>query len=460
MSPPPPPHQRRRPPGPRTIFPAFTFIGKGRDPLTAFTALARRYGDLVQFRGLSGRLFLLNHPDTIHDVLVTRSRRFAKGRALERTRPVLGTGLLTSEGAFHLRQRRLMQPAFHQQRIAEFATTMTAHADRLTAGWQVGETRDLAVDMMRLTLGIVGETLFGAEVDADAARVRAALNTVMHGFPLLMLPFSGLLQRLPLPVMRRLRAARADLDGIIYALINARRADGTDHGDLLSMLLAAQDPESADPAAGMTDAEVRDEVMTIFLAGHETTANALAWTWHLLAGHPEIEAKLHAELREVLPGNRLPTHADQPALVYTEQVVREAMRLYPPAWLISRRALETCEIGGYEIPRGSIVVMSQWVTHRDARWFPDPETFRPERWTPEFKNALPRHAYFPFGGGPRRCIGEGFAWMELILLVARIASRWRFTRLDSTPVVPEPLITLRPANGLPMRLEFSPLELR
>ena len=402
-------------------------------------------------------MFLLNHPDLIKEVLVTQSKRFAKGRALERTRPILGTGLLTSEGEFHRRQRRRMQPAFHHGRIAEFAATMIAHADRLSGGWRDGETRDLAGEMMRLTLGIVGQTLLGAEVDAEAKRVRDALHTIMHSFPLMMLPFSGFLQRLPLPAMRRMRAARGELDGIIYALIDARRADENDHGDLLSMLLAAQDPEGEEPEAGMSDVEVRDEVMTIFLAGHETTANALAWTWHLLAQHPEVEARLHAEVRRVLPEGRVPTAADVESLVFTGQVVSEVLRLYPPAWLVSRRALESCELGGYTVPARSIVVMSQWVTHRDARWFPEPERFDPGRWTPEFKATLPRHAFFPFGGGPRRCIGEGFAGIELVLLVARMAQRWRFVSVGGVepvePVEPEALITLRPRGGLPMRLE-------
>ena len=219
------------------------------------------------------------------------------------------------------------------------------------------------------------------------------------------------------------------------------------------MLLAAQDPESADPAAGMTDEQVRDEVMTIFLAGHETTANALAWTWHLLAQHPDAEAKLHAELGRVLPGRRLPAHADLPALVFAEQVVSESLRLYPPAWLVGRRALADCEIGGYRVPAKSIVIVSQWLTQRDGRWYPDAGRFDPERWTPEFKAALPKYAYFPFGGGPRRCIGEGFAWMELVLLVAAIAGRWRFESAHTRPIVPEPLITLRPGGGLPMRVQ-------
>ena len=446
--------KRVRAPGPRGAFPLFSFVGPGRDPLGRFAAMARDFGDVVEFRGPSGWMFLLNDPELIKEVLVTQSKRFAKGRALERTRPVLGTGLLTSEGDFHRRQRRLMQPAFHHQRLPAFAATMIAHADRLCAGWRAGETRDLAGEMMRLTLGIVGQTLLGAEVDADAKRVRDALHTVMHSFPMMMLPFSAFLQRLPLPVMRRMRAARAELDGIIYALIAERRADGTDHGDLLSMLLAAQDPEGEDPGEGMSNMEVRDEVMTIFLAGHETTANAFAWTWHLLAQHPEVEARLREEVRRVLPDGRAPTDQDLPALVFTGQVVSEVLRLYPPAWLISRRALEPVELGGYTVPARSIVVMSQWVTHRDARWFPGPERFEPERWTPEFKAALPRYAFFPFGGGSRRCIGEGFAWMELVLLVARITQRWRFVREEGAPpVLPEALITLRPGGGLPMRLE-------
>ena len=406
----------------------------------------------MAFRALGERFFLLNDPDFIREVLVTRSKSFAKGRGLEKARTLLGTGLLTSEGDFHRRQRRLIQPAFHHERIRAFAEVMTAQADRLCADWRDGGTLDVSAEMNRLTLGIVSQTLFGADIDAEAARVRDSLHTVLHLFPLTMLPFGELLLRLPLPAMKRLRAARAELDRIIYQFINARRADAADHGDLLSMLLAAQDPESSDPADGMSNAQVRDEVMTIFLAGHETTANALAWTWHLLGQHPRVEEKLHAELRHVLVGGRTPTHADVPALVFTEQVVSEALRLYPPAWVVGRRALETCEIGGYEVPARSIVIVSQWVTHRDARWFSEPERFEPGRWTPEFKAALPKYAFFPFGGGPRRCVGEGFAWMELVLLVAATASRWRFENLNAQPVLPEPLITLRPKGGLRMRV--------
>ena len=269
----------------------------------------------------------------------------------------------------------------------------------------------------------------------------------MKSFPLMMLPFADFIEKLPLPAVRRMKAAHAELDAIIYRLIDGRRRSGEDTGDLLSMLIAAQDEE--DGGAGMTDQQVRDEAMTIFLAGHETTANALNWTWYLLAGHPAVEARLHEELDQVLQG-RLPTMADLPALRFTENIVRESMRLYPPAWMVGRRAVADFPMGGYTVPARSIVLMSQYVMHRDVRYFPEPDQFDPGRWTPEFKAALPRYAYFPFGGGPRQCIGEGFAWMEAVLLLATLAQQWKLRLVPGHPVVPQPMITLRPKHGLLM----------
>ena len=291
-------------------------------------------------------------------MLVTKGRQFSKGRSLERARQVFGNGLLTSEGNFYLRQRRLMQPAFHPQRINSFAEPMTQHANRVMAEWRDGESRDLYAEMARLTLGVVSQTLLGTDVDAEAAKVRKAVSTLMSIFPLLMLPLGQFLQRLPLPVMRRLRRARAELDEILYRLINARRKEGTARSDLLSMLLAAQDPESA-TGEGMTDEQLHDEVLIIFLAGHDTTNVALCWTWYLLSQHPEIEARLHAEVDHILANERSPVRADLAELDYTRKVVTESMRLYPPVWNITRRANESCEIGGYDVPRRTLVLMSQ-----------------------------------------------------------------------------------------------------
>jgi cytochrome P450 len=421
----------------------------GRDPLAFFSDLARVYGDIAAFRMGGEQVFLLNDPQLVRDVLVTHNKNFRKGKGLERSKRVLGEGLLTSEGAAHLRQRRLMQPAFHRDRIAAYGDVMVGDADRLRRRWTNGSTLDIAREMNRLTLSIVGKTLFDVDVESQAAEVGEALTGVMESFWMLMLPFADFLERLPVPKLRRARLQRARLDAIIYRMIADRRASGRDHGDLLSMLLSAQDEEDG---GGMTDVQVRDEAMTIFLAGHETTANALTWLWYLVGAAPEVEATLHAEIDAALHG-RLPTMADLGSLPYVERVVTEAMRLYPPAWLLGRRAIGEYPIGPYVAPARSILLMSPYLIQRDARYYADPGTFNPDRWTPEFRAALPKFAYFPFGGGPRQCIGESFAWMELILLVATIAQQWRLRLVPGHPVVPQPLITLRAKHGMRMTLE-------
>jgi cytochrome P450 len=434
--------------------PKLSFIGSliyrpgGGSPLDFFTTLARTYGDVSSYRMGGEQLFLVNEPQLIRDVLVTHNRNFTKSRGLERSKRLLGQGLLTSEGAMHLRQRRLMQPAFHRDRIAGYGDLMVGYADRMRQGWADGATADIAREMNRLTLSIVGKTLFDVDVEQQAAAVGEALTAVMESFWMMMLPFAEVLERLPVPKLRRARMARARLDAIIYRMIADRRASGRDHGDLLSMLLTAQDE---DEGGGMTDQQVRDEAMTIFLAGHETTANALTWTWYLLGGAPDVEARLHAELDRVLQG-RLPTMKDLAALSYVERVVTEAMRLYPPAWIIGRRAIAEYQLGDYVVPPRSILVMSPYIMHRDPRFYADPERFDPDRWTPEFRAALPKFAYFPFGGGPRQCIGESFAWMELILVVATIAQQRRLRLVPGHPVVPQPLITLRAKHGMRMTI--------
>jgi cytochrome P450 len=436
-------------PGPKpSLFDAFSYR-PGRDPLAFFTNLARTYGDVVAYRLGGERLIFVNDPQHIKDILVTNNRNFTKGRALQRTKRLLGEGLLTSEGATHLRQRRLMQPAFHRERIAAYADTMVEYADRTRRAWRDGVTLDVAKEMNRLTLSIVGKTLFDADVESQAVEVGVALTGVIESFWMTMLPFSDLLEHLPVPKLRRARAARAQLDAIIYGMIAERRRSRRDHGDLLSMLLSAQDEEAEGAAGRMSDVQVRDEAMTIFLAGHETTANALTWTWYLLSTAPAVEARLHEEVDRALQG-RLPRVADIASLPFVERVVTESMRLYPPAWLIGRRAIADCQLGAYLVPARTILVMSPFVTQRDGRFYPDPERFDPDRWTPDFRATLPKFAYFPFGGGPRQCIGESFAWMELILVVATIAQQWRLQLVPGHPVVPEPLVTLRTKHGMRM----------
>jgi cytochrome P450 len=430
------------PPGPSSTSWTRSFKDYSRDPLGYLTALAREYGDITTLRYYNFRVYFVNHPDLIEEVLVTNNRKFIKGRILRANRRLFGNGLLTSEGDFWLRQRRLAQPAFHRTRIASYAETMVRFAERLVADWKEGEERDIHVEMMRLTLQIVAKTLFDADIDGEAQQVGHALEAIME----LNSDFRKLILMPPwLPTPRNIKASIATrrLDKIIFRFIEQRRASGKDRGDLLSMLLAAQDEDGS----RMNDQQLRDEAMTIFLAGHETTANALSWTWLLLSQNPSCEEKLHAELTTVLDG-RTPKMEDLPKLRYVSNVISESMRLYPPAWGMARVAVEDVEIGGYPIPTGCGVSLAQWSVHRDARWFDAPLEFRPERWERDLAKRLHRFAYFPFGGGPRQCIGNNFALMEATLLLATIAQRFRIGIVPSHPVVPMPSITLRPRYGI------------
>lgn len=441
------------PPGPPASWLSALTFEAGRNPLAFFGGL-RRHGPLAHVAMGGEHVYLVSDPSDILDVLVTHQRSFKKGRGLERSKRLLGEGLLTSEGEAHLRQRRLIQPAFHKERIASYAGAMTDHAMRVGRSWRPGQVVDVADEMMRLTLGVVGQTLFAADVESQAKDVGDAMNDVMASFWTLMLPFANLIQHLPLPTIRRSRLARERLDSIVFGMIAQRRRAPGDRGDLLSVLLLAQDEE--DGGRGMTDEQVRDEAMTLFLAGHETTANALAWTWHLLGQSPEVEAALHQEVDRVLGGRR-PTVADLGSLSYTERIVTESMRLYPPAWIIGRRALEDYPVGEYTLPAGSILITSPYLVHRDDRFFPSPERFDPDRWTPAFKTSLAPFAYFPFGGGTRRCIGESFAWMELILVVAALAQQWRLIPQPGHVVEPQAVVTLRLKHGLKMTPSPRPL---
>jgi cytochrome P450 len=435
------------PPGPK----GHLFLGClpefRRDLLGFFAACARDYGDVVPIRVARRRLLLLSHPDLIEEVLTARAGQTTKTTLLQTLRPVLGDGLLLSEGETWLRQRRLMQPAFHRQRIAAYGDVMAAYAERAMADWRHGQTRDVHADMMAITQAIVAKTLFDADVSDATWDVGRALHILMEDFSKRRLALFSLPGFVPTPARRRARRAVARLDQVVYDIIAARRASGEDRGDLLSLLLAARD---ADDGSRMTDRQVRDEIMTLFLAGHETTAVALSWAWFLLAQHPEADAALADEVRGVL--GRLPTVADVPQLRYAEMVVAEAMRLYPPVYSLTRRVAERCEVGGHRIEPETTLVMSQWVVQRDARWFEAPAAFRPERWENDLAKRLPRYAYFPFGGGPRLCIGNTFATMEATLLLATIAQRFRFALAAGTSVTPMLSVTMRPAEGIAMRL--------
>jgi cytochrome P450 len=418
------------------------------DPLKYFTGIIREYGDVVGLRIFNFRILLINHPDHIEDVLLNHPRKFIKGRVLQANKRVFGRGLLTSEGDFWLRQRRLAQPAFHRARIAGYASTMVEYTERLLDEWQDGEERDVHKEMMRLTLQIVGKTLFDADVERDAQDIGKSMELLLE----LGADFRRTLfipQWLPTPTNLRLERAIRQIEKVLYRIIAEKRASGCDAGDLLSMLLAAQDEDGS----RMTDKQLRDEAITLFLAGHETTANTLSWTWWLLAQNPAVEAKLHAELRTVLAG-RAPSLDDLPKLVYTNHIITESLRLYPPAWGTARTAIEDHEIAGYSVPKGSGVSFAQWTVHRDARWYDAPDEFRPERWEDDLLKRLPRFAYFPFGGGPRQCIGNTFALMETALILATIAQQLRFRLVEGHPVVPLASITLRPRHGIRAVLEL------
>ncbi|MFN2635415.1 MAG: cytochrome P450 [Gemmatimonadaceae bacterium] len=440
---------RSDPPGPRAKFPGQMMLEFARRRLPFMVESAGKYGDVVLFKVGNERIYLFSHPDLIRDVLVTNQRNFTKSRALERAKRVLGEGLLTSEGEFHLRQRRLAQPAFHRDRVASYGRSMVEYADRTRSRWKDQASVDVHEEMMKLTLAIVARTLFGADVEQEASEIGAALTTTFAAFNLGILPFSEILERLPLPYMMRFEAARSRLDATIYRIIEERRASGVDRGDLLSMLLMAQDSEG--DGGTMTNVQLRDEAMTIFLAGHETTANALTWTWYLLSQDPEVENRFHREVDAL--GNRLPGPEDLPSLPYTRMILAESMRLYPPAWAIGRRAIDRYEAGGYVIPARSMVLMSQYITHRDSRFYRDPERFDPDRWRPEAIAGRPKFSYFPFGGGSRICIGEQFAWMQGILVLATLGQSWRARYLGAAPPQLNPMITLRPKGGLRMLIE-------
>ena len=437
------------PPGPKGLPVVGNVFEPRGDAIGYFTKCFRDYGDIVFLRFLGVPLCLVNRPDCIESVLVTQHNNFEKSKDYRALRRVLGNGLLTSEGEFWRRQRKLVQPAFHQERIAAYAEVMVAYTERMLASWEEGQERDVHEAMMRLTLDIVAKTLFDTDVSREAEDVGAALHVLMGKF-MRQAGFAFLLPTsIPIPTTRHLRRAVGQLDRVIYEIIRQRRASGTMPWDLLSVLLQAQDDEGL----RMTDRQLHDEIMTLFLAGHETTANALSWTWLLLGQHPEAEKKLVEELHRVL-GGRAPTAADLPRLTYTDMVLREAMRLYPPVWVIGRRALAPFRMGDYELPEDTNVLMSQLITQRDARYFAEPESFDPDRWgANDPRNlSLRRFAYFPFGGGPRVCIGAGFAMMEAVLLLATIAQQFSLSLVPGQTIEYLPSVTLRPKSRIRMIL--------
>ena len=445
---------RLHPPGPKTLTPLRHLVGLQRDAIGWFTNLTREHGDLVRVNFGKTDLYLLNHPDLVEEVLVRKPRYFTKGRVMRKMSRVIGGGLLTSEGEFHRRQRRLSQPAFHRERVRGYGDMMIECSQNTLKAWEThfeysnGAPIDVNASMKHLTMAIVGRTLLDIDIERED-NLSDAMDDIMGAFNWLVLPAFRILENLPTPTLRRFRTARAKLNAIIYRMIEERRATGEDHGDLLSMLLMSQDENGEQ----MSDLQVRDEAMTIFIAGHESQTNAMNWTWYLLSQNPQWEAALHEELDRVLEG-RAPTPDDYPQLEMARMIFQETLRLYAPVWTIGRSVLHDVEIGGYKLKAGSAVMMSPYVTGRDARFYHHPEKFDPTRWRADEREKRPKYAYFPFGAGPRLCIAEAFAYMEGVLILATLAQRFKLKLPDNhPPITPQPVVTVRPRFGLNMLLE-------
>ncbi len=439
----------RYPPGPPQLT-RLEFVRRFRQqPIDLLSELTREYGDIVQLHIGCMRVVVVNHPDQIREVLVEHSGSYSKSPTLQRARYLLGDGLLTSEGEVHARQQRLMRPAFQRERLDDYVEIVVHYSERLMQRWSSGQTTDVSSDMTDLTLSVVGKTLFGADFDSRAQLIEenyhAALACLRPFRPHLLFN-PRLLGWVPGSKSWRFWKAKAVLDSLVQDLISQRR--GGDHGkDLLSILCDARDVEQ--DGSAMNDRQVRDEVVTLILAGHETVAHALTWTWMLLAAHPDVERDLHAELDRQLGGRR-PQPSDYTQLKLCRAVFSEALRLYPPVWVIARQAVAPVNVGGYVLPPGTVVAMSQYLVQRDKRWFPESEKFDPARWLSDDDSPRPKYAFFPFGGGPRYCLGESFAWMEALTVIATIARHWRLVRSQSGGVTLDAGFTLKPRDGMPM----------
>ena len=417
------------------------------NPIILFQHLAKTYGDIAHYKIGPHHIVFLNHPDYIREVLVVQNDNFIKERTVQRTKMLLGEGMITAEGAVHRAQRLAAQPAFHRQRIGEYGGVIVEESAQLRDSWKAGERRDIAVDMMHLTLKIVARTLFATDLRDEVYELAAAINRIMglYNF-LVMLPAAEWLVHLRPPGLAAFVRARKRIDAVVYRMIDAHRRSGRDSGSLLDLMLAAS--PANDEASRQA---LRDQVITIFLAGNETVANALSWTWYLLSENPECEAKLHEEVDRVLAG-RLAVAADVPNLRYTETVMAESLRLYPPAWAMGRYARNDFTLGEYFLPARTTVLISQFITHRDPRYFPDPLRFDPDRFSAEGKARRTKFTYFPFGAGARQCIGESFAWMEGVLILATLAQKWKLRLDPGHRIEPQPLITLRPKYGMLMEV--------
>ncbi len=432
------------------------------------TENARRYGDLVHYRAINRKIYQLNHPDLIQELLLNDEPRNHRHMVMQRSRFILGNGMLTSEEPLHMRQRRMAAPAFHRHRIAAYGDVISEYSAKMIEQWKPGAI-DIHPEMLELALRIVGKCLFGKDASAEVNTISAAVDAFMGFLPLAFLPFSRQIEKLPFGPMEKIRKGGKDVDAIIYGMIAERRKSPGDRGDLLSILLEAVDTEeppngvNTQASSRMSDQQVRDECITVMLAGHETTANGLSFCLWMLAQYPEIQDQLHEESVRVL-GSRPPTAADFPNLKYAYMVFAEALRLFPPVWVIGRTcAAGPYELRGFRIETGSILIAPQVVVHRDPRFWPNPEKFDPLRFAPEDKpdtktangKARPRFAYYPFGAGSRQCIGEGLAWMEGVFALATIFREWRVSPAPNAPekLPMSPLISLRPKQGVPLVIE-------
>jgi cytochrome P450 len=418
------------------------------NPIFLFQHLAETYGDIAHYKLGHHHIVFLNHPDYIREVLVVQNDNFIKERTVQRTKMLLGEGMITSEGSTHRAQRLAAQPAFHRQRIAGYADVMVEEAVRMRDSWSAREQRNIATDMMHLTLNVVARTLFATDFREEVYELAAAINRIMglYNF-LVMLPLAEWLVHVRPPGLAAFVRARNRIDAVVYRMIDAHLKSGRNQGSLLDMMVGAA---PVDDAASRQF--LRDQVITIFLAGYETVANALSWTWYLLSQNQDCERKLHAELDDVLR-TRVPTVDDFPRLRHTECILAESLRLYPPAWAMGRYARNDFRLGDYFLPAHTTVLISQFITHRDPRFFPDPLRFDPNRFSPEGKTRRKKFTYFPFGAGPRQCIGESFAWMEGVLVLATLAQKWKLRLVPGHRVEPQPLITLRPKYGMRMQVD-------
>ncbi|MFY9868333.1 MAG: cytochrome P450 [Candidatus Nitrosopolaris sp.] len=445
------------PPGPAQKLPLILFLNFLRNPIEILIDISK-YGDISHIKFGTQHVYFLNHPDYIRDVLITYNNSFIKSRGLQVAKKVLGEGLLTSEGNTHRNQRQLIQPAFNQDRLRIYAAIMVEFILRMSNHWRDNDVLDSHKEFMQLTLTIVCKALFGFDIESETEGIGKHVTTLVEYFNRARMPLSEVIEKLPLPSNRHFRSAKKQLDALIYRMIDdhqsaditngtgAHSRDNHHHDNLISILLARSGNHF------ISDSQLRDNVMTIFLAGHETVANALTWTFYLLSLNNREEKKLHDEADCILGNDAIPTAADIPKLEYTGRVFTESMRLYPPAWAVGRQAIHDCKVGEYTIPAGSTVLMSQYLMHRDPRFFPEPERFNPDRWNSETRTNLPRFSYFPFGGGPRACIGEPFAWTEGILSIAIIARKWKMKLESGHPIGVKPLVTLRPKYGMRMKL--------